>query len=158
MFVTHTPREIVSTLPRFRIVAVSMKRLQVAIARIASIAIHMIDLDPVIIVEAQLTVPTAPMLLFEELGQSSTDARVPSSSLTPIHPVAIIRTPGGLDFHMAADGRVRVQRECASFQRWLEAPAFALVYPPVFAHDPVLGLIRMAGHGPTAQLRIERMV
>jgi hypothetical protein len=70
MFVTHTPREVVSTLPRFRIVAVSMKRLQVAIARIASITIHMIDLDPVIIVEAQLTVPTAPMLLFEELGQS----------------------------------------------------------------------------------------
>ena len=70
MFVTHTPREIVSTLPRFRIVAVSMQRLQVAIARIASITIHMIDLDPVIIVEAQLTVPTAPMLLFEELGQS----------------------------------------------------------------------------------------
>src|SRR5438552_14881153 len=91
MFVTHTPREIVSTLPRFRIVAVSMKRLQVAIARIASITIHMIDLDPVIIVEAQLTVPTAPMLRFEELGQSETDARVPSSSLTPIHPVAIIR-------------------------------------------------------------------
>jgi len=47
-----------------------MQRLQVAIARIASITIHMIDLDPVIIVEAQLTVPTAPMLLFEELGQS----------------------------------------------------------------------------------------
>src|SRR5262247_3707773 len=70
MFITHTPREIVSTLPRFRIVAVSMKRLQVAIARIASITIHMIDLDPVIIMEAQLTVPTAPMLLFEELGQS----------------------------------------------------------------------------------------
>ena len=70
MLVTHTPREIVFTLPRFRIVAVSMQRLQVAIARIASITIHMIDLDPVIIVEAQLTVPTAPMLLFEELGQS----------------------------------------------------------------------------------------
>jgi hypothetical protein len=70
MFITHTPREVVSTLPRFRIVAVSMKRLQVAIARIASITIHMIDLDPVIIVEAQLTVSTAPVLLFEELGQS----------------------------------------------------------------------------------------
>ena len=70
MLVTHTEREIVPVLPRFRVVAVSMKRLQVAIARIASITIHMIDLDPVIIVEAQLTVPTAPMLLFKELGQS----------------------------------------------------------------------------------------
>src|SRR5215510_14470880 len=70
MFITHTPREVVSTLPRFRIVAVSMKRLQVAIARIASISIHVVDLDPVIIVAAQLTVSTAPVLLFEELGQS----------------------------------------------------------------------------------------
>jgi hypothetical protein len=70
MFVTHTPREIVSTLPRFRIVAVSMKRLQIARARIASLTIHMIDLDPGILVEAQLTIPTAPVLLFEELGQS----------------------------------------------------------------------------------------
>src|SRR5262247_1914817 len=70
MLVPHTPREIVSTFPRFRIVAVSMKRLQIAIARIASITIHMIDLDPVIMVEAQLTVSTVPVLLFEELGQS----------------------------------------------------------------------------------------
>src|SRR5262245_42474271 len=99
MLVPHTPREIVSTFPRFRIVAVSMKRLQVAIARIASITIHMIDLDPVIMVEAQLTVPTAPVLLFEELGQSSTDTRVPSSSLTPVHPVAIRGTPAPTDFN-----------------------------------------------------------
>jgi len=49
---------------------VSMKRLQIAVARIASITIHMIDLDPVIMVEAQLTMPTASVLLFEELGQS----------------------------------------------------------------------------------------
>jgi hypothetical protein len=60
----------VSTLPRFRIVVVSMKRLQIAIAHIASITIHMIDLNPVIMVEAPLTIPTAPVLLFEELGQS----------------------------------------------------------------------------------------
>src|SRR2546422_2532374 len=66
MLVTHTPREIISTLPRFRIVTVSMKRLQIAVARIASITMHMIDLDPVIMVEAQLTMPTASVLLFEE--------------------------------------------------------------------------------------------
>ena len=70
MFVAHTPREIVSILPRFRIVAVAMERLQIAIARIAPITIHMIDLNAVIMVEAQLTIPTAPVLLFEELGQS----------------------------------------------------------------------------------------
>ena len=75
----------------------------------------------------------------------------------PIHPIALIRAPGGLDFPMAADGRVGVQREGASCQR-LAAPALALVDTPVCAHDPVLGLVRMAGHGPTAQVRLERMV
>ena len=55
---------------RLRIVAVSMKRWQVARARIASSTIPMIDLDPVLRVAAPLTVPTAPMLLFEERGQS----------------------------------------------------------------------------------------
>ena len=43
-------------LPRFRIMAVSMKRLQIAVARIASIAIDMIDLNPVVMVEEQPTV------------------------------------------------------------------------------------------------------
>ena len=57
-------------LPRFRIVAVSMKRLQIAIARIVSITVDVIDLNPVIMVEAQLTVSTAAVLLFEELGQA----------------------------------------------------------------------------------------
>ena len=70
MLVTQTWRAIVSLLPRFRIVAMSMQRLQIAIARIVSITIDGIDLNPVIMVEAQLTVSTAPVLLFEELGQS----------------------------------------------------------------------------------------
>jgi hypothetical protein len=70
MFVAHTPREIVSTLPRLRIVAVSVERLHIARARIASITMPMLDLHPVIMVEAQLTLPTAPVLLCEELGQS----------------------------------------------------------------------------------------
>ena len=59
---------------------------------------------------------------------------------------------------MAVNGRVGVQRQRASFLGGLEAPAFALVDTPIFAHDPVLGLIRMAGQRPTAQLRIERVV
>jgi hypothetical protein len=37
MLVPLTPREIVSMLPRFRIVAVSMERLQIGKARIAAI-------------------------------------------------------------------------------------------------------------------------
>ena len=43
-----TPREIVPLLPRFRIVAVSMQRLQIGRARIASITTDVVDLDPVV--------------------------------------------------------------------------------------------------------------
>ena len=114
MLVTHTPREIVSTFPRFRIVAVSMKRLQIAIAPIVSITIDVIDLNPVIMVEAQLTIPAASVLLFEELGQSSTDTRVPSSSLTPVPPVAIIGTPVPTDFDVPSNSYLTMSEEVYS--------------------------------------------
>ena len=42
-------------LPRFRIVAVSMERLQVRKARIAVVAIDMVHLDPVVMLEEQST-------------------------------------------------------------------------------------------------------
>jgi hypothetical protein len=48
MLVTPTPREIVPLLPRFRVVAVSMQRLQIGRARIASITTDVADLDPVV--------------------------------------------------------------------------------------------------------------
>ena len=48
MLVTPTPREIVPLLPRFRVVAVSMQRLQIGRARIASITTDVVDLDPVV--------------------------------------------------------------------------------------------------------------
>ena len=79
-------------LPRFRIVAVSMERLQVRRARIAAIPIDMIHLNPVVMLEEQPTVATAPVLLFEQPGQSWTDARMPSLSRAPVHPIAIIGT------------------------------------------------------------------
>ena len=63
MLVTHTAREIVSMLPRFRIVAVSMQRLQIGRARIVVISIDMIHLDAVVMLEAQPAVATAPVLL-----------------------------------------------------------------------------------------------
>jgi hypothetical protein len=51
MLVTHTWREIVSMLPRFRIMAVSMERLQVRLARIAVITVDMVHLDSVVMLE-----------------------------------------------------------------------------------------------------------
>ncbi len=68
MHVTQTWREIVPRLPRFRIVAVSMKRLQISVARIAAIPIDMIHLNPVVMLEEQPTVTTAPVLPLEQLG------------------------------------------------------------------------------------------
>ena len=50
MLITHTEREIVLVLPRFRVVAVSMQRLQIGRARITSIATDVVDLDPIIMV------------------------------------------------------------------------------------------------------------
>ena len=64
MLVTHTWREIVSLLPRFRIVAVSMERLQVRKARISVVPIDMVHLNPVVMLEEQPTVATAAALLF----------------------------------------------------------------------------------------------
>src|SRR5262244_3724950 len=73
MLVTQTWREIVSLLPRFRIVAMSMQRLQVHRARITVVTIDMVHLNPVVMLEEQPTATTASMLLFEQPGQSCTD-------------------------------------------------------------------------------------
>src|SRR5262245_51776921 len=130
----------------------SVQQLQVVIVLLPALGFwkDMIDFESVLLREVQSTRAAASLLLAEVSRDARAGGGMSSQACAPIHPIAIIRTPGGLDFHMAADGRVGVQREGASFQRWLEAPAFPLVYPPVFAHDPVLGLIGMAGHGPTA--------
>ena len=98
-------------LPRFRIVTVSMERLQIGKARIAVISIDMIDLDPVVMLEAQPTIATTPALLFQHLGQSQTDARVSSLSRAPVHPIAIIGTTVALDFDMPSNGHLAVGQE-----------------------------------------------
>ena len=87
MLVTHTWREVVPLFPRFRIVAVSMKRLQIGVARIATIPIDMIHLKPVVMLEEQPAVATPASLCFEQLGQSWIGIRMPSLSCTPVHPI-----------------------------------------------------------------------
>src|SRR5437870_9684372 len=111
MLVTHTVREIVPMLPRIRIVAVSMQRLEVRPACIAAIAIDMIDFNPILRVEEQPTVGTAPPLLLEQHGQSRTDPWVPSLSRAPIDPIAIIGTAGAPDFDMPGDGDLTMGME-----------------------------------------------
>src|SRR4029450_11307046 len=73
MLVTHTVRERVPLLPRLRLVAVAMQRLEVRHACMAASAIDMIYFNPIVIVAEQPTVGTAPTLLLEQHGQSRTD-------------------------------------------------------------------------------------
>ena len=98
MHVTQTWREIVPRLPRFRIVAVSMKRLQISVARIAAIPIDMIHLNPVVMLEEQPAVATLATLCFEQPGQSGIGVGMPSLSDTPVHPIAIVRA--AVSFHL----------------------------------------------------------
>ena len=108
MLVTHTVRKIVPMLPRLRIVAVSMQRLEVCPACITAIAIDMINLNPILRVEEQPTGGTAPPLLFEQRRQSRTDPGVPSLSRAPIDPIPILGTAGAPDFGIPGDGDLTV--------------------------------------------------
>jgi hypothetical protein len=111
MLVTLTAREICALLPRFRIMAVSMERLQIAVARIAAISVAVINLNAVLMVDAQPTRRTAPLLPFEHLGQSGTDPRVPSASCTPIHPIPVIGAAVAPDFDMPCNGHLTMRAE-----------------------------------------------
>ena len=141
-----------AVLGRFARVTMSVQQLQIVVALLPALGFRkeMIDFESILLREVRPTRAAASLLLAEVSRDARADGGMPSQAYTPIYPISVIRTPGGLDFHLAADGRVGVQREGASFHRGLEAPTFALVDPPVFAHDPVLGLIWMAGHSPTA--------
>ena len=108
MLVTQTWREIVPRLPRFRIVAVSMKRLQISVARIAVVSIDMIYLNPVVMLEEQPTVATSAALLLKQPGQSSIDTGVSALSRAPVHPIAIIGTTVTLDLHVPSNRHVAV--------------------------------------------------
>ena len=62
MLITHTEREIVPVLPRFRVVAVSMECLQIGITCVTAVTVAVIDLDSVIMLEEQPTIATTPIL------------------------------------------------------------------------------------------------
>ena len=68
----------------------------------------MIDRESILLREVQSTRAAASLLLAEVSCDARADGGMPSQASAPLHPIALIRTPGGLDFHMAADGRVGV--------------------------------------------------
>ena len=103
-------------LPRFRIMAVSMERLQVRIARIAMIPIDMVHLDAVIMLEEQPTVTTSASLLFEQPRQFGTDHGMPSLSGAPVHPIAVIGTAIALDVDMPRNCHFAVSPKARRFR------------------------------------------
>jgi len=59
---------------------------------------------------------------------------------------------------MAADRRLVVLVQAEGPMGGLEDPSFALMDSPVFAYDPVLGLVRMAVDSPSPQHLIANVV
>ena len=90
-------------LPRLRIMAVSMERLEIARARIAAVSIDMIHLNPVPMLEEQPAVATAPLLRFQQLGRSWTGIRMPSLSRTPVDLIAVIEAAVSSDLEVPRD-------------------------------------------------------
>ena len=140
--------------PRFRIVAVSMQRLQVRKARIVSIPIPMVDLDAVLMVEEHPTVTTASTLLFEQPGESRADTGMPSLSATPVQPIAVVRTAIALDLYMPGNGYLTMRVELDGIRPggWggEDAPSIAPV--PVPLDGPPERLGGVASVCPAAEL------
>jgi hypothetical protein len=147
-------------LPRFRIVAVSMERLQIAVARIAAVPIDMIRLNPVVMLEEQPAVATAPVLRLEQRGHSRAGVRMPSPADTPVHPVAIVRTTVARDLHMPGNRhllmRVEIDGPRASGRgRKGSAGADPM---PIPLTSPAHGLGRVSSVCPAAELDPGEMV
>ena len=84
----------------------SVQQLQIVVVFIPALGFwnDMIDFEGILLREVQSTRATAPLLFAQVPCHAGADGGMPSQACAPIHPVAIIWTPGGLDFHMAADG------------------------------------------------------
>ena len=89
--------------PRFRIVTVSMKSLQIGKTGILVVTVDMIHLNPVVMLEEQPAVATAPVLRFEQLGESRTGVRMSSLSRTPVDPIAVIGAAARSDLDVPHD-------------------------------------------------------
>ena len=141
-------------LPRFRIMAVSMERLEITRARMASIPIDVIDLNAVVMVEAQPTRRTAPVLPFQQCGQSWTDARMPSASCTPRHPIPVVGAAVAPDFAMPCNGHLTMRAESHSVRvrRWRGKGETGFPLMPVAFQCPRDGLHWVTPVCPAAKL------
>jgi len=137
-----------------------MERLQVGRARIVVLTIDVIHFDLVVLLEAQPTIPTTPVLPFEQLGQSQTDTWVPSSSGTPVHPIAIIGTAMALDLDMPGNGHLLMGMEVDGVRpsRWGGEGATGVEPVPVSLNGPPDGLGRVSSVCPAAELHPREVI
>ena len=160
MLVTHTWREILLVFPRFRIMAMSMERLQVSIARISVITVDVIHFDSVVMLEEQSTIPTATRLRFEQSGQSWASIRMPPLSDTPVHPIPIVRATVALNLDMPFDRHLTVREKVNGVPaggRRGKGSAVADSMPVPF-DDPSDGFRGMSSMCPVAEFDPDQMV
>ena len=144
----------------FPLVTMSMQPLQVVSRLTPSLSLgnDVIDFHLVSGHEVPSTCPALPLLLLQESGDSRGYVWLASCSSAPIDPVSVVWTARALDFHMSLDGGVRVASEGYPAVGCLERPPFPIVHSPVFARDPVLLLVWVAGACPSSQHRVDRVV
>jgi hypothetical protein len=119
---------------------------------------NMIDLDRVILGELQSTGTTSALLWFQQPGYLRFALGRASHSCAPIGPVAVIRTPCTVHFHVAPVWRVGMREESCPTVGRLKGPTLSLIHAPVLACDWVFGGVRMSVDCPAPQHRIARVV
>ena len=140
-------------LPRFRLVAMSMQRLEVHRARITVVTMPMVHRHPVVLLAEQPTATTAAVWLFEPPGPSCPDLGVSALSRAPVDPVPIIGTAVALDLDLPRHGPLAVgQQVCGLGVGGRggkgETGAYAMPVPP---DGPGGGLPRVSPACPVAE-------
>ncbi len=136
-----------------------MKKLSV-VAHTVSIRLfgHSMDhLHYLSVFEEQCACRAAPALPFQECGDPERHFRVFAQSLTPIDPIAVVRTAAALHFYMSPNRSAAVPVQLVITAGRLKPPTFSFGDTPVLVHNPPLALVRMAAFGPTKESREERI-
>jgi hypothetical protein len=141
-------------LPRFRLLAVSMQRLQIRRARSAVLAMDMVHRDAVVMLAVQPPVTPPALLPFEPPCQCGTDHWMPALSCAPGHPIAIVRTAIALDVDMSHKRDLAVSptaRRVRGRRRGGQGQACAQSIP-VAPGDPSERFARRSPAGPGSEL------
>lgn len=140
--------------PRFRIVAVSMKRLQIGQTCMVAVTVDMIHRNAVVMLAEHPAVATAPVLRFEQLGESRTGVGMPSLSRTPGDPIAVLGAAARSDLDGPRDRHPTVGQEVHGVRRrgrGGKGHPVLQVMPGPFP-QPAGGLCWVSTVGPAAEL------